>query len=161
MAARGGLINGSASVSITNGPKASRLRRVAIRGSRANCQPQRKAVNPVNRTGVVLASIRSALNFGPCRRILGRLLVASGGKAMGKKPSCMFMQFPLPLLWPQGRQFLAVESSARADYGVMNAYIIASDHPQQPAEANHKLGAARFTGHHEPRKVRRLREQAS
>src|SRR5262249_54495772 len=80
---------------------------------------------------------------------------------MGKKPSCVFMQFPLSLLWPQGRQFLAVESSARADHGVVNAYIVASDHPQQPAEADHKLGAARFTGHHEPSKVRRLREQAS
>src|ERR1700678_190951 len=151
----------SPSARITNGPAASKMRRVATNGSRAKRHPQRSAVVPVQRTGVTVASsmrLTAAMTVG---RMLHNRCGASRCEAMGEDRGGLLVQFPMLPAWPQRAKFLGGETSAGTDDGIMNGIAAASDHPKQPASPDYELGASRLTGDHEPSRFGRDREQSS
>jgi hypothetical protein len=155
-------MSGNPSASITSGPKASKARLVVISGSRAKRNPHRKAIRPLNRTGFTGVSFMgSALGSRTFRRTFGRRFRASGDKTMRKDSGRPLAQSPMLLAGPQCAKVVVREPGARANDGVVNGRIAASNHPQQSASADYEFGTSRFAGHDEPCQLRHLGKQPS
>src|SRR5215468_5838604 len=150
MATPRGRTNGTASASITKRPCASKHWRVAISGSRAKRKPQRNAAGPVSRTGVAMG----------LATFMNSALPAASDEAMAEQSGCVLLQLPLWIAWPQRRELVAVEARARAHHRVVDADVVAADHPEKPARLDHELAAPGLARHHQRGLAGDLREQA-
>src|SRR5262245_6669156 len=145
-----GRTNGTALASSTKPPCASKHWRVAISGSCARRTPQRKAVGPVSRTGVAIL----------VAMFMDSALLAAGDEAMAEQSGRVLLQVPLWIARPQRAELMAVEARARAHHCVVDADVVAADHPEEPARLDHQLAASWLARHHHRGRSGDLGEQA-